>query len=97
MKLVGALDMLTWMCVGECMRYARQGNAYVGFSHVPDVLYCHTKQDHLKTVIENETTTDWDTLIVRIKREFVRYPFEVGWNLSTENGRRPSTAGKSFY
>jgi hypothetical protein len=33
-------------------------------------------------------------LIVRIKREFVRYPFEVGWNLSDETGRRPSTAAQ---
>jgi Vacuolar membrane-associated protein Iml1 len=45
-------------------------------------------------VIENVTTTDWDSLIVRIKREFVRYPFDVGWNLSNEHGRRPSTAAQ---
>ena len=51
-------------------------------------------QDHFKTVIENETTSDWDSLIVRIKREFVRYPFDVGWNLSNEHGRRPSTAAQ---
>jgi hypothetical protein len=54
-----------------------------------------TKQDHYKAVIENETTADWDSLIVRIKKEFVRYPFEVGWNLeSNENKRRPSTAAQ---
>lgn len=53
------------------------------------------KQDHYKAVIENETTADWDSLIVRIKREFVRYPFEVGWNLeSNETKRRPSTAAQ---
>lgn len=52
-------------------------------------------EDHYKAVVENETTTDWDSLIVRIKREFVKYPFEVGWNLlSNEKGRRPSRAAE---
>ena len=56
MRLVGALDMLTLMCVGECMRYARRGNAYVVFSHVPDVFHSHDT-GHFITLIENKTAT----------------------------------------
>jgi hypothetical protein len=55
-------------------------------------VYGRLYEDHYKTVVENETPSDWDSLIVRIKREFVRYPFDVGWDLSKENYRRPSTA-----
>ena len=52
-------------------------------------------QDHYKTVIENETTADWESLVVRLKAEFLRYPLEVGWNLSTGDlGRRPSNASQ---
>ena len=42
-------------------------------------------------MIENETCIDWDSLIVRIKEEFTKYPSEVGWNLSD---RKPSCASQ---
>ena len=48
-------------------------------------------QDHYKPIIENEACVDWDSLIVRIKEEFIKYPIEVGWNL---NDRRPSCANQ---
>jgi hypothetical protein len=48
-------------------------------------------QDHYKPVIENETCTDWESLVVRIKEEFVKYPLEVGWTLT---GRKPSSASQ---
>jgi Vacuolar membrane-associated protein Iml1 len=52
-------------------------------------------QDHYKTVIENETKADWESIVVRLKEEFLKYPFEVGWNLSTGDlGRRPSNASQ---
>ena len=31
-------------------------------------------EDHYKTVIFNETNTDWDSLVYQIKKEFVKYP-----------------------
>jgi hypothetical protein len=48
-------------------------------------------QDHYKTIVEDETYSDWDSLVVRIKEEFIKYPLEVGWN-STD--RRPSNASQ---
>ena len=48
-------------------------------------------KDHYKPVIENETCTEWESLIARIKEEFVKYPLEVGWNLTD---RRPSNASQ---
>lgn len=48
-------------------------------------------KDHYKPVIENETRTEWESLIARIKEEFVKYPLEVGWNLTD---RRPSNASQ---
>ena len=46
-------------------------------------------------MIENETTADWESLVVRLKAEFLRYPLDVGWNLSTGDlGRRPSNASQ---
>jgi len=48
-------------------------------------------EDHYKPVIENETCSDWDSLIVRIKEEFIKYPLEVGWNLTD---RKPSCASQ---
>lgn len=52
-------------------------------------------QDHYKTVIENETKADWDAMVVRLKEEFLKYPLEVGWNLSSGDlGRRPSNASQ---
>lgn len=55
-------------------------------------VYGRHYEDQYKTVVDNETHTDWDSLVVRIKRAFVRFPFEVGWDLSKNGGRRPSTA-----
>ena len=48
-------------------------------------------EDHCKPVIENETCSDWESLVVRIKEEFLKYPLEVGWNLKD---RRPSNANQ---
>jgi len=40
-------------------------------------------------IIENETRTDWETLIYKVKKEFLQYPTEVGWN---ERDHVPSNA-----
>jgi hypothetical protein len=43
----------------------------------------------------NEKRTDSDSLIEKMKEEFVAYPFEMGWNNSFgERGRRPSNASQ---
>lgn len=56
-------------------------------------VYGRRFEDHFRIVLENETGPDWDSLVVRIKEAFVRYPSEVGWTLSSgDNVRRPSTA-----
>ena len=49
-------------------------------------------EDHYKIVIDNETRSDWESLIPIMKREFVNWPKEVRWNLSSGNERIPSTA-----
>ena len=50
-------------------------------------------QDHYKMVIENETGPDWDSLVYKVKKAFLQYPAEVGWNIATnEIGRVPSLA-----
>ena len=54
-------------------------------------VYGREFEDHYKPIIENETCIDWETLIVKIKEEFIKYPLEVGWNLSD---RRPSSASQ---
>ena len=52
-------------------------------------------QDHYRIIIEKETRPDWDGLVRRIKKAFLHYPVEVGWELSTdEMGRIPSTAAQ---
>ena len=64
-------------------------------SNVQRDLYGRKYEDHCRVVIENETRTDWDTIVVRLKEAFLSYPHEVGWNLSSGVGaRRPSTAGQ---
>ncbi|KAL7564154.1 hypothetical protein ACA910_021129 [Epithemia clementina (nom. ined.)] len=67
-------------------------------NHGPNVqrdIYGRKYEDHCRVVVENETRTDWDALIVRMKQAFFSYPNEVGWNLSSGVGaRRPSTAGQ---
>eukprot|EP00957_Ditylum_brightwellii_P140208 10683549-Ditylum_brightwellii.AAC.1 len=45
-------------------------------------------------VIENTTTGDWDSLILKIKRAFIQYPRELGWSISPESGRAPSIAAQ---
>lgn len=58
-------------------------------------VYGRRYEDHFRVVLENETGPDWDSLVVRVKEAFVRYPLEVGWNLSNrENARRPSAASQ---
>jgi hypothetical protein len=54
-------------------------------------VYGRSFEDHYKPVIESETCVDWESLIVRIKEEFIKYPLEVGWNLAD---RRPSSASQ---
>lgn len=50
-------------------------------------------EDHYKIVLQNETNAG-DELIHRMKREFVRYPKGVKWNLSLGSERTPSTASQ---
>lgn len=45
-------------------------------------------------VIANETTTDWESIILKIKKEFVRYPIELDWDLRSNAVRMPSFAEK---
>ena len=45
-------------------------------------------------MIENETRTDWESLIYRMKQEFVKYPKEVKWDLTVGHERIPSTASQ---
>jgi hypothetical protein len=54
-------------------------------------VYGREFEDHYKTVIENETCSDWESLVVRIKEEFVKYPLEVGWNRTNQ---KPSSASQ---
>jgi hypothetical protein len=48
-------------------------------------------QDYYKTIVEDEIYSDRDSLVVRIKEEFIKYPLEVGWS-STD--RWPSNASQ---
>eukprot|EP00934_Nitzschia_sp_Nitz4_P008548 Nitzschia sp. Nitz4//scaffold69_size99277//30083//34681//NITZ4_004627-RA/size99277-processed-gene-0.56-mRNA-1//1//CDS//3329556697//8538//frame0 len=54
-------------------------------------VYGRQFEDHYKPIIENETCLNWESLVERIKEEFVKYPLEVGWNMSD---RRPSHASQ---
>jgi hypothetical protein len=61
----------------------------------PRDIYGRQYVDHFRIVIENDIGPDWDSLIVRIKEAFVRYPLEVGWRISTHgNSCRPSSASQ---
>lgn len=52
-------------------------------------------KDHYKVVVENETRADWESLVLKIKRAFLEYPHNVGWNISSESESRiPSTAAQ---
>ena len=65
-----------------------------GWSGERDV-YGRAYEDHFKIVLENETRGDFENLVVRIKEAFVRYPSDVGWNLSKgTEARRPSSASQ---
>ncbi len=44
-------------------------------------------------VVENQTT-DWDTLVTKIKKSFVSFPSEVEWKLSSSGSRLPSVASQ---
>ncbi|CAB9514153.1 GATOR complex protein DEPDC5 [Seminavis robusta] len=75
-------------------RQAITVNADGGTLDCRDV-YGRPYEDHYKMVIENETRADRESLVVRLKEEFLKYPLEVGWNLSTGDlGRRPSNASQ---
>lgn len=59
--------------------------------------YCSFRipqKDHYKVVVENETRPDWDALVFQIKKAFMQYPKDVGWNVSIEKGRFPSAAAQ---
>ncbi len=57
--------------------------------------YNHCIQDHFKLVVENTTRSDWESIVHDIKKEFIKYPFELGWNMSKgENWCIPSTAAQ---
>lgn len=43
-------------------------------------------------MIENETRTNWNSIVYEIKRAFIQFPINTGWNLS--NGRFPSAAAQ---
>lgn len=43
-------------------------------------------------MIENETASHWEPLITKVKRAFIRYPYEVGWKLTSDYSRLPSYA-----
>lgn len=53
-------------------------------------------QDHFRVVVEDEEkqTGDWDSLVSKIKKTFVSYPSEVGWDLSPDSYKAPSTAAQ---
>ena len=58
-------------------------------------VYGRQYEDHFRIIVENERTPDWDSLVVRFKEAFIRYPSEVGWNLKLgDEARRPSSASQ---
>jgi hypothetical protein len=58
-------------------------------------VYGRRYEDHFRIIIENEISSDWDSLVVRFKEAYVQYPNEVGWNLKTGDAtRRPSSASQ---
>jgi Vacuolar membrane-associated protein Iml1 len=89
-KELEATHALTVVFFSRTYLSSNQSNAQ--FTEQQDV-YGRFYEDHFRIVLENETCTDWHSLVVRIKEAFVRYPLEVGWTLSNEAyTRRPSTA-----
>jgi hypothetical protein len=51
-------------------------------------------EDYFKVIIENENCADWESLVTKIKKAFIRYPEEVGWKLTPECSRLPSFAAQ---
>ena len=43
-------------------------------------------------VLENGRTSDWDSIVRKVKMAFSRYPTELEWRLSKGGGRYPSSA-----
>lgn len=64
-------------------------------STVQKDVYGRFYEDHIRLVLENETRADWDSLVLKIRQAFWKYPQEVGWNLYTdERARWPSSAAQ---
>lgn len=80
----------------SCQLYTSERHSVIqmDFTHETTISYFVLyAKDHYKTVLENDTSCDWDYLLHQIKSEFVKYPFDLGWNLDPGNeGRRPSSA-----
>jgi len=55
-------------------------------------VYGRFYEDHFKKVVDDEILTDWSSLVARMRQEFVRYPLDVGWKISEDTHRHPSTA-----
>jgi hypothetical protein len=51
-----------------------------------------TYEDHYFPVVENETRSDWGSLVVRVKRAFLEYPVKLKWTESRYLSRIPSPA-----
>lgn len=51
-------------------------------------------EDYFKVVIENENCVDWETLVTKMKKAFIRYPVEAGWKLTSDCSRLPSFAAQ---
>ena len=58
-------------------------------------IYGRKYEDHFRIIIENEVSTDWESLVVKFKEAFVQYPLGMGWNLKPGSSmRRPSLASQ---
>jgi Vacuolar membrane-associated protein Iml1 len=58
-------------------------------------IYGRLYEDHFRPVVENFMGPDWDSVVRTIKEAFVSYPYDVAWNLHTdETFRRPSSASQ---
>ena len=73
------------------MPRSREGMSGVAFDSENDG---RVYEDHYRMVIQNETRTNWESLVHKIKKAFVSYPAELGWNVDPNMGRVPSTAAQ---
>jgi len=56
-------------------------------------VYGRPYEDHYRIVLENCVSSDWDTLISKIKTVFASIPLQLGWNThGGSKARRPSSA-----